>query len=433
VIQTATIVSEPPAERRRLAQLTLRPFTTPGQLRLGMVVLVIATAVFGLVAVRSVVRRLDAARTVGTVASPQLTAAQDVYVSLADADAAASSAFLKAGSEPPALQQRYRDDISRASAQLPAMAQRTKSAAAASAVTTITNQMPVYAGLVESAHANALQSHTLPVAAAYLHEASLLMRNTILPAATVVYSDATSQLADADRAGSSPAEIAAVWVLGLVLLGLLGAMLVYLAVRTRRTLNLGVGIAAIVIAVLIAITTVAFVREQDALRRAQSRGSDPLQVLSVARILTLRSFSDENLDLVERGATTGYQADFKGLANRLHDGRGTGLLDTRSASPSLVSDFESYYRQHGVVSFDNYHDGNYVRALNVATSDEARTLSNLDTELGRQVDAARARLETNARHARNGLAFVAVLAGLLALAAAVAIVLGLRPRIREYA
>jgi hypothetical protein len=259
------------------------------------------------------------------------------------------------------------------------------------------------------------------------------MRNTILPAATVVYSDATAQLADADRAGSSPAELVAVWVLGLVLLALLVAMLVYVAVRTRRTLNVGVGIAAVIIAVLIASTTFAFVREQDALKRAQSRGSDPLQVLSVARILTLRSFSDENLDLVERGATTGYQADFKDLADELHDGRGTGLLDTRYASPSLVSSFEAYYGQHRVVELDNYRDGNYVRALNVATSDEARTLSSLDAELGRQIDAARARLETNARHARNGLAFVAVLAGLLALAAAIAIVLGLRPRIREYA
>jgi hypothetical protein len=431
VTQNATVVSKAPAERRRLAQLNLRPFTTPGQLRLGTVVLVLATAVFGLAAVRSVVRRLDAARTVGTVASPQLTAAQDVYVSLADADAAASSAFLDAGREPAALQQRYRDDISRASAQLPAMARRSRSTAAADAVTTITNQLPVYTGLIQSAHANALQGY--PVGAAYLHEASQLMRDRILPAATVVYSDATSQLADADRGGSSPAEVLAVWILGLVLLALLVAMTVYVAVRTRRTVNVGVGVAAVIVVVLIATTTVAFVHEQDTLKRAQSQGSDPLQVLSVARILTLRSFSDENLDLVERGATTGYQADFNGLVSSLHDSRGTGLLDTKYAPKSLVADFELYNRQHNVVYLDNYRDGQYVSALNVATTDEAGALSNLDAALGRHIDAARARLETNARHARSDLVLVGVLAGLLALGAAVAIVLGLRPRIREYA
>jgi hypothetical protein len=396
-----------------------------------MVVLVLATAAFGVVSVRSVVRRLDAARTVGTVASPQLTAAQDVYVSLADADAAASSAFLDAGHETPALQQRYRDDISRASAQLPAMARRSGTGAAAGAVTTITNQLPVYTGLVESAHANALQG--FPVGNAYLHEASQLMRNTILPAATVVYSDATSQLADADRAGSSPAEVVAVVLLGLLLLALLVAMMVFVAVRTRRTINVGLAIATVTVAVLTATTTFVFVREQDALKRAQSRGSDPLQVLAVARILTLRTFSDDNLDLVERGATTGYQSDFNSLARKLHDAGRTGLLDTRYASASLVADFESYDRQHGVVYAENYNNGDYEGAVLTATNGEAQSLTSLDGALGRQIDAARVRLETNARHARSGLVFVAFLAVLLALGAAVSIVVGLRARIREYA
>jgi hypothetical protein len=430
-MQTTTVVSEAPVERRRMARVTLRPFTTPGQLRLGMVVLVIATAVFGVVAVRSVVRRLDAARAVGTIASPELAAAQDVYVSLADADAAASSASLLAGREPPALQQRYRDDISRASTQLPQMARRSHSTAARNAVTTITDQLPVYTGLIESAQGNDLQGY--PVGSAYLHEASQLMRNKILPAASDLYSDASAQLADGDRAGSSPAEVVAVVLLGLLLLGLLVVMMVFLAIRTRRTINVGLGIAVVVVGVMTAMTTFAFVREQDALKRAQTRGSDPLQVLSVARILTLRTFTYENLDLVEHGATTGYQGDFTQLADKLHDQRGTGLLDSQYAPADLVADFEYYDQQHAVVTRDNNTDGDYRDALAVATSDEARALSNLDTALGQRIDEARVRLETDARHARSGLVFIGVFVVLLAFAVAVAIVLGLRPRIREYA
>src|SRR5262245_53892627 len=225
-----------------------------------MVVLVIAAAGFGLVSVRRVVRRLDAARTVGDVASPQLTAAQDVYVSLADADAAASSAFLEAGHESPGIQQRYRNDIGRASAQLPAMARRSRSADARNAVTTITDRLPVYTGLIEAAHANNLQD--FPVGAAYLHEASRLMRDTILPAATIVYSDAASQLADADRAGSSPAEVVAVVVLGVLLLALLVGMSVFVALRTRRTINVGLAIAVVIVVALTATATFAFVRQQ---------------------------------------------------------------------------------------------------------------------------------------------------------------------------
>jgi hypothetical protein len=430
VTQTATVVNERPVERPRLAQMTLRPFTTPGQLRLGMVVLVIATVVFGLVGVRSVVRRLDAARTVGTVASPQLTASQDVYVSLVDADAAASSAFLEAGDESPVLQQRYRDDISRASAQLPPMAQRSNTAAARKAVTTITDQLSVYTGLVEAAHANNLLAY--PVGAAYLHEASQLMRNTILPAATIVYSDAGSQLADADRAGSSPAEVIAVVGLGLLLLALLVGMMVFVAIRTRRTINVGLAVAVVVVVVLTATATFAFVRQQDALQRAQSRGSDPLQVLSVARILTLRTFSDDNLDLVERGAASSYGPDFTRLTGALHDAHDRGLLDRRDTTSNLLADFQAYQAQHRAVK-EHYGEGDYTGAVALATSAEARALSNLDVALGHQVDAARSRLESNARHARSGLVFVAVMAGLLALVAALAIVLGLRPRIREYA
>jgi hypothetical protein len=426
-------VSEPPVEHRRTGPVTPRRVTTPSRLRVGLVVLVAATAVFGIVSVRSVVRRLDAARAVGGEASPQLAASQDVYVSLADADAAASSALLDfvAGHDSAAPQQRYRDDIARASQQLPLMARRSGSVAARNAVTTISDQLPAYTGLVAAAHANDLQGY--PVGASYLHEASQLMRKTILPAATVVYVDASSQLADGDRAGSSPVEVVAVVVLGLLVLALIVGMMVYLAVRTRRTINVGLALAAVIVIVMTATATIAFVRQQDALKRAQSRGSDPLQVLSVARILTLRTFSDDNLDLVERGATSGYQQDYKRLADGLHNSSTTGLLDSRYANSSLVADYERYGTEHTMVNRAYYNDGDYIGAVQTATSGEARALSALDDGLGRQVDAARGSLESNARHARSGLVLVAVIVSLLALTAAVAIVFGLRPRIREYA
>jgi hypothetical protein len=309
------------------------------------------------------------------------------------------------------------------------MARRSRSAGARKAVTTITDRLPVYTGLIEAARANSLQD--FPVGAAYLHEASQSMRDVILPAATIVYSDAAAQLADADRAGSSPAEVVAVVVLGILLLALLVGMMVFVAVRTRRTINVGLAIAVVVVVLLTVTATFAFVRQQDALKRARSRGSDPLQVLSVARILTLRTFSDDNLDLVERGATAGYQHDFDDLATALHDPAKPGLLDGPDASPALLADFLSYRQRHQMM-WNRYDNGDYNGAVDAATGDEARTLSTLDDDLGRRVNAAQTLLESNARDARGGLVIVAVMAGLLALAAAVAIVRGLRPRIREY-
>ena len=51
--------------------------------------------------------------------------AEDLYVALADADAAASTAFLRAGLEPEELRARYLDDLETAGAQLALIAART--------------------------------------------------------------------------------------------------------------------------------------------------------------------------------------------------------------------------------------------------------------------------------------------------------------------
>src|SRR6516165_4664001 len=142
----------------RSPRSAMRPFTTPGALRFGLVVLVTGTLLFGIVATRSVIERLDAAHAVGHVATPQLVASQDVYASLADADATASSAFLDAARETHEIQARYRADLDNASQQLADMARRSGSAQARAAVTTMTNELPVYADLVANAHANSLQA-----------------------------------------------------------------------------------------------------------------------------------------------------------------------------------------------------------------------------------------------------------------------------------
>ena len=361
---SATVV-QPQVRTERAAQVGRRAFTTPTQLRVGLVVLVAATAVFGVIAVRSVSRRLDAARAVGLVAAPQLVAAQDVYVKLADADATASSGFLKSAQEPPGLQQRYRDDIDNASRQLPAMAQRSNSAAARSAVTTVTDQLPVYTGLVEAARANNRQG--FPVGAAYLHEASQLMRNTILPAATTTYEDAATQLAAGDRAGSGAGEVTAVVVTGVGLIFLLILMMIFVASRTRRIINIGLAAAVVVVVALLIVPTVAFARERDALRRSQTAGSDPLQVLSTARILALRTFSDENLDLIDRGATSEYMPDFGRITAALQGSKGNrGLLTFDFVGMPVTLDFRQYLAaDREVRSADGA--GDYTGAVSVAT------------------------------------------------------------------
>ncbi len=84
--------------------------TTPGRLRTSSIVLVVAIAVLGVVAAVTAAARADAADAVALEATPELLTAQNLYASLADADAIASTSYLRAGQEDPALRRRYRAD-----------------------------------------------------------------------------------------------------------------------------------------------------------------------------------------------------------------------------------------------------------------------------------------------------------------------------------
>jgi hypothetical protein len=258
------------------------------------------------------------------------------------------------------------------------------------------------------------------------------MRNTILPAATLIYEDASSQLGAENRRGSSPLEVAAVVILGIVLIALILAMLVFLALRMRRIINVGLVVALVLIIGLTTAATIAFVQEQHSLQRSQAVGADPLRVLSAARILTLRTFSDENLDLIERGAASSYMPDYAVLANALSNNANTGLLDTRYVSPITVNEYTAYANAHEAVRQANDVEGDYATAVKIATTTEATAAATLNAQLERQITDARARLEQNANDAGSGLAALGLITVLLAIGAAAAVALGLRPRLREY-
>ena len=66
-----------------------------------MVVAAVAVIVFGVAASRAAIERAPPPTTWSARAAPLLLDAQDLYVALADADAAASTIFLRAGLEHP--------------------------------------------------------------------------------------------------------------------------------------------------------------------------------------------------------------------------------------------------------------------------------------------------------------------------------------------
>jgi hypothetical protein len=415
------------------------PRTTPAWLRVAAATLAIGTVVLGLVGARVAVDRLDAAKGVGLEATPLLLQAENLYVALADADAAASTAFLRAGLEPPELRARYDTDVDLIGRYLAEISsQRGLASEAKDAVATITEAFADYTALVADARANSRQD--FPVGAAYLRQASGQMHDVILPAATLLYERAAGQLHGAYRSGTAAGPVVMWAVVACAVLGVLVITQVFLSRRTRRILNLGLVAATVLVVALSVWAANAFTSGQRALAAAQEEGSDHFLVLSAARILTLRSMSDENLDLIERGTASTYLDDFgesiasigdndEGLLGWAGDivdrtgmdvGLGT-ILDRHDAYLALHEEVRALERQ-----------ARYVDAVDLAVGAEAAAAATLDDAYEASIASAHGRLESaaaDARHALRGLtttmAVVAALAGLVA-------VLGLDRRIREY-
>jgi len=431
--------------------------TTPGRLRSASALLVVGLLVFAAVTTAATEARSRAAGAVATSSAPELVTAESLYGNLADADATASTIFLRAGQEPRQLRLRYLADVAAAGRQLADFSHSAESSSATrAAIRTISERLPEYAGLVESARANNAQG--FPVGAAYLRKASATMHNEILPAATDLYRDSARQLRDNYEAGTSTLTLVLVLVAGLGMLALLVVVQVYVRRRSNRLLNLGLVAASVLVVGLLGWTLIRFAGAHDALNRAQQRGSDSVEVLSSARILTLRAQNNENLALIERGTGDVYVAEFERLMDQLggKDGK-SGLLGYATEIADRTGDgariralapqFTSLRHLHTKVRAQDV-GGHYNEAvaLSVGTSDqtlaaslgkagsgqELAAVDELQHALQADIARSQARLASAAQDARSGFGVLEIAIPLFAVVAGLLVLLGLERRIGEY-
>lgn len=414
--------------------------TTPGRLRVASATIVAAVVVVWVVGAGAVVARRSATNQVGLATEPLLVGAQGIYASLADADATAATAFLTGGLEPPALAARYDADIKRAGDQLADVTRQVGSdPASTAAVRTMTDQLPVYTGLVEAARANNRQG--FPVGAAYLREASTMMQGQILGAADQLYQVEARRLDRGYRSGASVLDMVGILLAGLLLGVVLLATQAYLMRRTNRVFNVGVVAATVLALVLVVWVSTAFVVEHHHLATARRRGSDPVKVMAQARILALRAQSDESLTLIARGTGQKYSDDFKSVMTQLggskQDGTG-GLLGqaTQGAgSPDdtgrAVTAFTATVRTHAQVA--GLADiGDFNGAVALATGQESSDFTQLNGALDTAVNDNQQAFVREASAARSDFGWLAL--GLIVLAGAIALLAlyGIQQRINDY-
>jgi hypothetical protein len=281
----------------------------------------------------------DAIGHAGTTAEPLAVAAENVYRALSDADATAAMVFLSGSQVQTSGVQRYDQDIREVSSELAAIggdagaSQTAATPAGASpagtsqppdasrsgtpptlrtAVSRLLADVPVYTGLVGTAQADARQD--LPVGAAYLREASALMRTDLLPSAQAVLRIETDRLAADAAAGRGPVTVLV--VAGVTFAVLIPAQL-FVARRTRRRFNLGLVATTVLVGVVTLWATAVSMAATSATAAARThrQSADALVTTDLA---VLQAHGDELLSLAARGEDVGsYEGDYQTVNARL--------------------------------------------------------------------------------------------------------------------
>jgi hypothetical protein len=408
--------------------------TTPGRLNAYLVALTVLAVLAGLSAVIGAVQRSDRIDSVANRTGPLAVHAQQLYRSLSDADATAAAAFLSSAAEPPQLRQRYQADIADASAALAAAS--TAGTAETGPIARISAALPRYTGLIETARTQ--NRLNLPVGAAYLREASALMRGELLPAAAELYQSEIGQLEN-DLSGGSGFPWLTMPLILLLLSGLVVAQL-YLVRRTQRLINRGLAVATAATLVLLLWVGISWIGAASELSSARDDGSAQVDLIARARITALQARADEALTLVARGSGDSFENDFKDrMATLAGDGQlGRALTaatdaQVRNSLDQASTELAAWRTQHTQVrSLDD--GGQYPEAVALAVGDKgtSATFGRLDTALADAIAKADSAFRTHASSAGDAMTAAAAGWALLTIVAVAGLVLGLRLRIAEY-
>jgi len=420
---------------------------TPTRLGLLLAVLIVFSLAWGVLAGLTASQHASAAADVVAVSEPLSLDAEQIYTSLSDAGATAASAFLAGGLEPAQARQRYQADITQAAikieaasalvgssaarTQLPGQLAR-KTAAADAAIgddlAILSGQLPAYADEVGTARAD--NRLGLPLGAAYLREASELLRTKLLPAAGDIYTRESALLTSSSaQATGLPLVVVAV----LVGLGI-GYVLVrssrWLARHTHRMVNYGLLLTALAGLVSLVWLAGAFALGRADLLHAQQQGSVPAQAFARAEVAALQAHADESLTLIDNSGEDSYQQDFEAQAKAL--GPGPGSLLTATGSSEAVAQAQAWYQAHKALRAQD-DAGNHATAVTSAqTGAAAQAFSKLSATLSEGITTHQATFDSSARSGRDaftGLAIGMIVAALVMVAGCV---WGLTRRLAEY-
>jgi hypothetical protein len=266
----------------------------------------------------------------------------------------------------------------------------------------------------------------------------------MLPSARELYGIEARKLTESYETASSSWSVLTVVLPALALLALLAGTQVYLARTTRRIVNPPLLLATVVLLGLLGWTLVAFARQHNALDEARRRGSDPVELLTAARILVARADAEESITLSARGGGSGIE-DLAGID------RGFGAivapidkLLSRAADVAgrptdrIATAYRAYRAAHDdVVAQERIGDYRTAAKLAVLPRTDGMPYSKkaalaLNRVLDDEVDVAQDRFTAARARAESALGGLSTSIWLLTALCAVLALAGVRERLEEY-
>lgn len=408
--------------------------TTPGRILTIGIVLAALGGISAFATSTTINHRQQVLATVLNHTEPLSFAAGRLYTTLSVADAAAATAFI-AEAEPPPVRQRYEQAITDAAVAVTRASSGLTDEPQVQLLGRINAQLAVYTGLIEIARTNNRAGN--PVGSSYLSEASGLMQSTILPDAARLYR-ATSERVDVETTASTQIPAPVIMVVGAtVVFGAFSHR--WLARRTRRRINPGLVVGALAILVMVVWVGTALTISTTASRSAKDTAAESLKTVTNVAITAQQARADETLSLIRRGDEEKRKQSFYQRIDSMHRqldqymsrSDAVDKPDLEGADQLLLRWRQANDRITSYISVGNYRAATQV-ALGSSEEDSTPAFDKLEDELVKAMDQGRIHLRNDVINARSGLSGAQVGGVVLSLGAAIAVALGLWPRLKEY-
>jgi hypothetical protein len=297
----------------------------------------------------------------------------------------------------------------------------------------LSGQLPAYTEEVGTARAD--NRLGLPLGAAYLREASGLLRGTLLPAASDIYTRESALLTSASAQATGLPLIVVAAVAGLGLGYVLFRSSRWLSRHTHRVVNYGLLLATLAGLVSLVWLVAAFVVGRGDLLHAQQQGSAPAQAFARAEVAALQAHADESLTLIDNGGDDSYQKDYLAQQKLLGPGPGTLLAAVQAAGgpgSDVAAQARAWYQAHAALRAKDDAGSHGAAVQSALSGDAATSFARLSVTLSEGINDHQAVFAVSARSGRDaftGLAVGMIVASLVMVGGCV---WGLSRRLTEY-